>query len=1345
MQKSMNAAVRRNLWWCLSVSGILAAVVIVPFFFRSSAGNAKQPQGLNRQTVSREGGLDNYDIRTDKAAFDKMAGFRQSANQTASAIADVRDEFVTGEKTLQNKVGNLKIEYSDNLRAPEVIAPAAELGKSFLTSASTQKRSEVLRNFAKSNENLLGVSVAEADTLEVAADYTNPNGDLSFTALDQKINGIPVFQGEIKAGFGKNGQIIRVINNLAPGLENAVVSDNFGDSASALRNAAAYINHNLTANELTESKAQTDNLTAVFGSGDYQNTTEKMYFPTEPGVARTAWRVLIWQPTNAYYVIVDAETGALLWRKNITADQTQAATYNIYYNANNLLKAAHNPAPLVSAPFDPVSGSQGTLIPRTDITLIGNESPNAFNNLGWLTDGANTTDGNNVQAGLDRDGTDGVDAAGVATGANRVFSYAYTPAPGTTTAGDEPLAGTQYQQGIVTNLFYITNRYHDEMYKLGFTEAARNFQTNNFSRGGVGNDRVSAEAQDSSGTSNANFSTPADGGRGKMQMYIFPNPTPDRDGDLDADVVVHELTHGLSNRLHGNGSGLATYMSGGLGEGWSDFYANSLLSDPNDSAGGIYPAGTYVTYKYTSTFSSNYYYGIRRFPYAVLSAVGGPNNRPFNPMTFADIDSTKVNLTDGAFARNPVFGSSATTDEVHNTGEVWCAILWEARGRLVARLGGAEGNRRMLQFVTDGMKLSPTSPTFTQARDAIIAAAQASGAAADVADLWSGFAARGLGYSAKITNPGAAGNSIRVTEAFDLPNLLQTPNLTVSDAVGNNNGYAEPGEKVTLSIALNNNTGNTATGTTLQIVGGVSTDYGNIANNSTVTKQIAYTIPANTPCGIELILTLNVNSSLGATAFTRGIIVGVPNTTFSENFDAVTAPALPSGWTTAQTSAGVVFKTYSASSDTAPNSVFTPDLTATGGEASLTSPPIAITAPAATVSFRHSFNTEAGWDGGVLEISVAGGAFTDILAAGGKFLQGEYTSVLGASTGSTLGDRPAWNGTSPGYITTVAQLPAAAAGQNVQLRWRFSADDNTVAPSGVSGWFVDTFKVNGSYSCGSMTLPPTVRSRADFDGDGKTDASVYRASNGVWYANGSRDGFIATAWGISTDKPVPGDYDNDGKTDPAVYRDGTWYIFKSGTSALQAYSWGNATDTPVQGDYDGDGKTEPAVYRSSNNTWYLLNTTTGSFQSVSFGAGGDKPVQGDYDGDGKTDVAVYRPSTGAWYVLGSTRGFFAASFGNSTDIPVPADYDGDNKDDIAVSRPSSGSWYILQSSDNQVRVVSLGNMTDIPVPGDYDGDGKDDPAVYRGGTWYSINSTTGFNVISFGDSNDTPIPAKYLP
>src|SRR5699024_9173988 len=101
------------------------------------------------------------------------------------------------------------------------------------------------------------------------------------------------------------------------------------------------------------------------------------------------------------------------------------------------------------------------------------------------------TDGNNVQAGLDIDGVDGVDAS--VAGTNRVFNFAYNPQV------DSP-ATAAFRNGEVTDMFYWTNLYHDRLYLLGFTEAARNFQNDNFGRGGVGGDRVRAEAQDSSGT-----------------------------------------------------------------------------------------------------------------------------------------------------------------------------------------------------------------------------------------------------------------------------------------------------------------------------------------------------------------------------------------------------------------------------------------------------------------------------------------------------------------------------------------------------------------------------------------------------------------------------------------------------------------------------------------------------------------------------------------------------------------------------------------------------------------------------------------------------------------------------
>src|SRR5207244_5599908 len=119
---------------------------------------------------------------------------------------------------------------------------------------------------------------------------------------------------------------------------------------------------------------------------------------------------------------------------------------------------------------------------------------------------------NNVRAGLDLISPDGIEAT--VPGSSRVFNFSYNPQT------DAPTTSA-YRSGEVTDMFYWTNRYHDSLYLLGFTEAARNFQADNFGRGGTGNDKVNAEGQDFSGTNNANFSTPTDGSSGRMQMYIF--------------------------------------------------------------------------------------------------------------------------------------------------------------------------------------------------------------------------------------------------------------------------------------------------------------------------------------------------------------------------------------------------------------------------------------------------------------------------------------------------------------------------------------------------------------------------------------------------------------------------------------------------------------------------------------------------------------------------------------------------------------------------------------------------------------------------------------------------------
>jgi hypothetical protein len=289
--------------------------------------------------------------------------------------------------------------------------------------------------------------------------------------------------------------MFRVTNNLAAGLEYGSLSTNFGDPANAVRIAAADVKADI---DMTANAGQSTDLKTVFGSGYYPTTASKYYFPIEPGVARAAWYVIVWKPVTGYEMMIDAETGRILWRQNMGKDQTQSATYNTWANTTNAMFTHDSPAPLSPGPLDPALGTQGAVAPRTMVTLVGNEAPNQFNNNGWITDGGNSTEGNNVIAGLDRGTPNGPDAAVTGSG-SRVFDFATIVPPDTIPGGTSyplpagesitpcgtPSATVQdSQKASVVYMFYIVNRLHDVLYRHGFTEQARNFQLYNFGRGG---------------------------------------------------------------------------------------------------------------------------------------------------------------------------------------------------------------------------------------------------------------------------------------------------------------------------------------------------------------------------------------------------------------------------------------------------------------------------------------------------------------------------------------------------------------------------------------------------------------------------------------------------------------------------------------------------------------------------------------------------------------------------------------------------------------------------------------------------------------------------------------------
>ena len=160
----------------------------------------------------------------------------------------------------------------------------------------------------------------------------------------------------------------------------------------------------------------------------------------------------------------------------------------------------------------------------------------------------------------------------------------------------------------------------------------------------------------------------------------------------------------------------------------------------------------------------------------------------------------------------------------------------------------------------------------------------------------------------------------------------------------------------------------------------------------------------------------------------------------------------------------------------------------------------------------------------------------------------------------------------------------------------------------------------------------------DYDGDGKADVSVYRASNNYWYLSRSSDSqFTYQPFGSPGDIPTPADYDSDGKTDLGIFRPSTgdWWYLSSITGVFKGQHWGSNGDIPRPSDFNGDGRADFIVYKPSVNYWYGLSSASGQTSTRYFGAAGDKPVIGDFDGDGKSDAAIFRPSTGTFWYMSS--------------------------------------------------------------------------------------------------------------
>ncbi|WP_051285364.1 M36 family metallopeptidase [Aequorivita capsosiphonis] len=578
--------------------------------------------------------------------------------------------------------------------------------------------------------------------------------------LRQAINGLEIYGTESSVHFDKTGKVLVVHNKFLADAPATLKNSSQGITAKqaivSVANQMGYKVSNLQEIKNIGGK----NKSVVFNKANISSEdipTKLMYYYKEGVGTQLIWELSIAEKTSSdwWNFLVDASTGRILDKDNWTV------SCNILGDHRDHLHAASSAAvPFVGPMREPVrnntEASLSTAPPAASYnvfamptenpnygtrTLVTNPENLLASPYGWHdtngVEGAEYTNtrGNNADAYDDDNANNNPDG-----------KYAFSP--GGNLIFDFPLNlnysnADQSEDAAVTNLFYWTNILHDVAYQYGFDEVGGNFQHNNYGKGGAGNDPVNAEAQDGSGTCNANFSTPPDGSRPRMQMYVCS----DRDGDLDNSVILHEYSHGISIRLTGGPSQVNCLQNQEqMGEGWSDFYGLMLTMEPGDSGADSRGVGTWLIGEGPGGP------GIRVHPYSTNFGV--------NPHTYDNIK---------------------TAVAPHGVGEIWATMLWEMTWEIMATesfdpdvYNGTGGNNVALALVTEGLKLQPCSPGFVDGRDAILAADQALYGGAHICAIWEAFARRGLGYSA---SQGSSGSKSDGTEAFDLPPTFSSLNV----------------------------------------------------------------------------------------------------------------------------------------------------------------------------------------------------------------------------------------------------------------------------------------------------------------------------------------------------------------------------------------------------------------------------------------------------------------------------------------------------------------------------------------------------------------------------------------
>lgn len=581
---------------------------------------------------------------------------------------------------------------------------------------------------------------------------------------------------------------------------------------------------------------------------------------------------------------------------------------------------------------------------------------------------------------------------------------------------------------------------------------------------------------------------------GPVTARLFrAEPAGDRDGTMDNGIIAHEWFHYTSNRLVVDATGLVNQQGRGMGEGWADFSAlvlsvraDDLAVSTNAAFGGAYSTGSYV--------DESAYFGIRRAPYSV--------NPGIFPMTFKHIEDG-VPLPDTA----PLaFGQSGVDNaEVHNVGEIWANSLWTFYVALLNKHSFSEAQNRIKDYVIAGLKLTPYAPTLLEARDGVLAAAKATDQG-DYELAAEAFAKMGMGVGAVApdrfdeTNSGVVESFVGLAGAFEVTDVsfdfgFEDGTQGYKDL----DGVLDAGETALLSVTIRSNgTLDLDHDVTANISSDGDVSFGNggtlVFDTGIASAARAAVVGKALAIGDTLTASIPVTLNAAGIADFLGLTIEFPDT--GDTADAVIEPApeTPALYVNYDIQGGVsasddveqflasqVDWTPTLISGSADNWTTTADFdgffdSGTGwyipdngapSDYALESPEIEVGDADFSFSFEHYFQfenagylgdgTPVSYDGGVLEVSIDGGEWLDVLDAGGTFTQGGYNGWV------IVFDEENWrigfaDSNEDFFAPVTVDFGTALAGSSVRFRFRAASDINT----GEFGWFVDNISVSGA-------------------------------------------------------------------------------------------------------------------------------------------------------------------------------------------------------------------------------------------------------------------------------------------